>query len=127
MLLLFDPSKYTSAIIMEAEKDGVNDCAFNKLFIKKVPHILQKIFFSLDYKSFKRCEKVCVSWQAMLASESFGTKVNVTFRRKIIKFFFSWGKRTRTVLDYINVRKKKENWFYSGSPIIESPSVSASL
>ena len=85
MLLLFDPSKYTSAIIMEAEKDGVNDCAFNKLFTKKVPHILQKIFFSLDYKSFKRCEKVCVSWQALLTSESFGTKVNVTFRREIIK------------------------------------------
>ena len=70
---------------MEADTDSASDCAFNKLFTNQVPHILQKIFFSLDFKSFKQCEEVCVSWQALLTSESFGNGVNATFRREIIK------------------------------------------
>ena len=33
----------------------MDSCAFNKLFNKSVPHILEKIFLSLDYASFKTC------------------------------------------------------------------------
>ena len=47
------------------------DCAFDKLFTKSVPHILEKIFFSLDYKSFMICMEVSNSWNELLTSESF--------------------------------------------------------
>ena len=45
-------------------------CEFDKLFTKCVPHILEKIFFSVDYKSFKNCARVCRSWNDLLTSES---------------------------------------------------------
>ena len=46
-------------------------CEFDKLFTKAVPHILEKIFFSLDYESFKKCLEVSGSWNDLLTSESF--------------------------------------------------------
>ena len=36
-----------------------------------VPHILEKIFFSLDYESFKICMEVSNSWKKMLTTETF--------------------------------------------------------
>ena len=45
-------------------------CEFDKLFVIRVLHIHEKIFFSLDYNSFKNCQKVCKSWHNMLTSES---------------------------------------------------------
>ena len=44
---------------------------FNSLFTKSVPHILEKIFFALDYKSFKECLEVSNSWNNLLTSERF--------------------------------------------------------
>ena len=44
---------------------------FGTLFNKSVPHILEKIFFSLDYDSFKSCRKVCKTWNILLSSESY--------------------------------------------------------
>ena len=46
-------------------------CAFDILFAKNVPHILEKIFFSLDYKSFKKCPEVSKSWNNLIKSERF--------------------------------------------------------
>ena len=46
-------------------------CAFDTLFTKSVPHILEKIFFSLDYESFKICKEVSITWNKLLTSESF--------------------------------------------------------
>ena len=46
-------------------------CAFDTLFTKSVPHILEKIFFSLDYESFKASMEVNNSWNKLLTSESF--------------------------------------------------------
>ena len=36
-----------------------------------VPHILEEIFFSMDYKSFKNCVVVCRSWKNLLTSDAF--------------------------------------------------------
>ena len=47
------------------------NCAVEKLFTINVPHILEKIFFSLDYESFKRSTKVSKFWNDLLTSESF--------------------------------------------------------
>ena len=44
---------------------------FDTLFNKNVPHILEKIFFSLDYDSFETCTKVCTTWDELLSSESY--------------------------------------------------------
>ena len=44
---------------------------FDRLFTIRVPHIHEKIFFSLDYKSFKNSLEVSKSWNDLLTSESF--------------------------------------------------------
>ena len=58
-------------------------CAFDPLFTKSVPHILEKIFFSLNYESFKICRKVSNSWNELLTSESFKTMGTSVFREVI--------------------------------------------
>ena len=76
--------KYLSVAIMEA-RVGVSSCAFNKLFTTNVPHVLEKIFFSLDYESYKKCLKVCIKWRELLITKSFQTKVNLLFCNEVSK------------------------------------------
>ena len=45
--------------------------AFDKLFSKSVPHILEKVFFSLDYESYKQCLEVGHTWNELLTSELY--------------------------------------------------------
>ena len=45
-------------------------CEFDRLFKIRVLHIHEKIFFSLEYNSFKNCLEVCKSWHNVLTSES---------------------------------------------------------
>ena len=49
-------------------------CEFDRLFAKSVPHILEKIFFSLGYDSFKKCREVCKAWNELHSSESYQQK-----------------------------------------------------
>ena len=44
---------------------------FGPLFNKNVPHIMEKIFFPLDYDSFVSCGKVCKTWKVLLSSEPY--------------------------------------------------------
>ena len=44
------------------------------LFSKSVPHILEKIFFSVDCKSFDACREVCSTWKELLASDKYQKK-----------------------------------------------------
>ena len=67
---------------MQAQKTMV-ECGFGKLFTKSVPHILEKIFLSLDYASFKTCMKVNTMWQELLTSESFTRLGKLTFSEDI--------------------------------------------
>ena len=48
-----------------------NPCAFEKLFTKNVPHILEHIFFSLDYTSYKTCLNVNTIWHKLLTSKRY--------------------------------------------------------
>ena len=57
--------------------------AFNKLLTKNVPHIFEKIFFSLDYESFMACLKVSKTWNGLLMSKSFKKKAKYLFRKEI--------------------------------------------
>lgn len=52
-------------------REKKHPCAFDTLFTKSVPHVLEEIFFSLDYESFKISMKVSKSWNELLTSESF--------------------------------------------------------
>ena len=52
----------------------MDQSAFENLFKKNVPHILEKIFFSLDYESYKASHKVCTAWNQLLSSDFFVQK-----------------------------------------------------
>ena len=57
--------------------------SFDTLFAKNVPHILEKIFLSLDYESFKACQRVNNSWNVLLTSASFIKKARTLFQKGI--------------------------------------------
>ena len=44
---------------------------FGALYARSVPHILEHIFFSLDYKSFKTCMSVNKTWRELLSTERY--------------------------------------------------------
>ena len=67
---------------MEAQRAKL-DCGFDKLFERNVPHILEKIFFSLDYTSFKQCMEVSSAWYELLKSDSYKRLGKVAFHDDI--------------------------------------------
>ena len=58
-------------------------CCFDKLFMKNVPHVLEKIFYSADYESFKNCLHVSKLWNDRLTSESLKLRCKVVFCENI--------------------------------------------
>ena len=73
-----------SVVAMQAGNDEF-PCAFGTLFTNKnVPHILENIFFYLDYESYKTCLEVSQAWKKLLTSESYQTKGKSVFRDKIL-------------------------------------------
>ena len=64
------------------EKGG--QCAFDTLFTNSVPHLLEKIFFSLDYTSFKSCLEVKNTWNELLTSKSFLQRARTLFKKEIL-------------------------------------------
>ena len=67
------------------KSEDMNTSASVKLFTKNVPHIFEKIFFSLDYNSFMICMKVNNSWSEVLTSESFKRIGKFVFREDIAR------------------------------------------
>ena len=67
----------------KGEQKTLGKAPFNKLFTRNVPHILEKIFFSLDYASFKECMEVHRAWHELLTSNSFKQFGKLTFQREI--------------------------------------------
>ena len=71
---------------MESEKATYSSpCVFNVLFFKNVPHIVEKIFFSLDFESFKTCIVVSLPWHELLTSVSYRNKGKSVFPIEIAK------------------------------------------
>ena len=59
-------------------------CHFDTLFTKtNVPHILEKIFFNLDYESYKKCIEVNSTWNKLLTSERYQRKAKYVFRKEM--------------------------------------------
>ena len=69
---------------MTAEEYGV-PCGFDSLFSKNVPHILEKIFFSVDYQSYKNCFEVNKIWHDLLTSESYQRKGRSVFHDALLE------------------------------------------
>ena len=63
-------------------KECVHSCEFNRLFTKSVPHLLEGIFFSLDYDSFAACRDVCKAWKELHSSELYQRKAEELSERK---------------------------------------------
>ena len=53
------------------------------LFPINVPHVLKKIFFNLDYESYKTCYEVNSSWRELLMSDSYLRKAKELFHEDI--------------------------------------------
>ena len=60
---------------MESKETDVPG-VFGPLSTRSVPHILEKIFFSLDYKSFKTCMKVNKAWRELLSTASYQKRLD---------------------------------------------------
>ena len=65
-------------------EDTASKSAFDTLLTKfNVPHILEKIFFSLDYDSFRECRKVRKDWKELLSSDKYDNKSEEMRKEKI--------------------------------------------
>ena len=68
---------------MSAKKIAV-PCAFDILLSRNVPHVLEMIFLSLDYESYKACLEVSKAWKKLLRSESLLEKARSVFHSAIL-------------------------------------------
>ena len=64
---------------MNTEMEG-RDKETLGLFPRNVPHIIEKIFFYLDYESYKKCHEVNSTWFELLTSDSYQKKAKAVFR-----------------------------------------------
>ena len=55
-------------------------CNFDTLFSKNLPHILEKIFLFLDYKSFIICQMVNSEWREFLKSRRLMSLAKCVFK-----------------------------------------------
>ena len=105
-------------------------CAFGTLFSKNVPHILEMIFLSLDYKSFRECLEVNKAWKGLLTSELYQVKAKLVFRQEILneqKELWQasmWGKVevVKRILSYIMVDVNCLGGFNDSTPLGEAAS-----
>ena len=64
-------------------QDARELCAFDKLFKRNVPNILERIFLSLDLDSHFCCLEVNKSWKVLLTSKAFRKKGKTTFLEEL--------------------------------------------
>ena len=105
-------------------------CAFDTLFTKNVPHILELIFFFLDYKSFEECLEVNKTWRGLLTSEFFQVKAKLVFHEEILNeqkelwHASMWGKVevVKRILSFIMVDVNCLGGFNDSTPLCEAAS-----
>ena len=67
----------------------MGNCGFDTFLAKNVPHILEKIFFNLDYASYKACMEVSNVWFDLLTSESFMKLGKTQYYKEIVDELWS--------------------------------------
>ena len=92
-------------------------CEIDKLLTKSVPHIIENIFLSLDFKSFLNCLEVNRSWKDMLTSESFQRMGKSVFYEDIKKEILQEAKcgNTYAVRRILSSRLVDMNNLYTGN------------
>ena len=58
---------------------------FGATTARSVPHILEKIFFSLDYTSFKTCMNVSETWRKLLSTASYEKRLDELWKELLIE------------------------------------------
>ena len=71
------------SLMASTENNGPG--GFDVLFAKNVPHILEKIFFSLDYESYKNCLEVNDYWNELLTSKQYRRIAKSIFREDTLE------------------------------------------
>ena len=66
------------------KEETIASCAFDTLFTRNAPHILEAIFLSLDYESFHSCLMVNKTWNQLLTSESFKKRGKQVFQNWLL-------------------------------------------
>ena len=91
-------------LIFNNMSDNENS-AFDILLKRNVPHILEKIFLSLDYESFKKSLKVSRAWSQMLGTKSFLKRAKSVYakgirsdKKKIIEALLSGDAAAASIL-----------------------------
>ena len=103
----------------------MDSCAFNILTTKSVPHILEMIFFSLDYESFKNCMVVSKTWRNILTNEQFQWRGKSVFGDEIEKDLFNssrYGKlkEVESILSMFRVDINCIGGRYQATPLCEA-------
>ena len=62
------------------DTDKKTESPFDTIFKRNVPHILEKIFFYLDFESYLKCIEVKNTWKNMLLSDSFQKRAKKFYR-----------------------------------------------
>ena len=91
------------------EESSAVACPFDKLFAKNVPHIVENIFLSLDYESFKKCMRVSNAWKKILTSQPIQQKAKSVYKDGIKKdemmlWYHSRGGKTEEVRRLLSSR-----------------------
>ena len=100
----------------------MNTCEFDRLFSKNVPHILEDIFFSLDYDSFKNCLEVSKSWNNLLTSEPFLRRGKSVFCEDIQKELLLAASKGNmdTIIRVLSTFMVDVNFMTPSSPLMEA-------
>ena len=67
------------AALAVASSPHTSGAGFEVLMGGNFNHILEKVFLSLDYETFKNCRSVCKTWADVLDSQTFKEKAQSVF------------------------------------------------
>ena len=79
------------------DSKAMGQCDFDTLFAHNVQHILEKIFFYLDYASYKTCMEVSNVWFELLTSKSFKRLAKTHFCKEIRKELWRAVKKNNVI------------------------------
>ena len=85
MPIEFEQLKHSFVLAIMAADEQSETVQFFSLFSTSFPHIFRKIFFSLDYQSYKNCLEVSNEWKSVLTSETYKTKGKSVFKEEIME------------------------------------------
>ena len=104
--------------------ENVIPSAFDSLFKRNVPHILEAIFFSLDHKSFMTCMRVNKTWRGLLSTARYQRQLGELIKKqengkKLYKAVGNADEVRRLINDHM-ADVDVELGFFKLTPLIEA-------